>query len=377
MGVLKSFGFSLALLSLVCISLLYSCNSCVSSTNVKSIRSDSSRITIDSLKSPYALDSFYSYSGVIEGIYHMRLESKKYWVVLKKSPGNVVVFKNSDVDSDFKEHILDHTFSELAVSDSFFYGIDSGYKSIYKYQFLSNKCVPVASIQLPHITIPKFFIAANIHAPIEVIDSSTFLVPYRIKGARTVNMIDTYAYLLFKIDDNGDLQCKKVIPYPPDYLQRYQLLRSPILAVDRNAKQIVYTFEGEPKLYSCNVDCTPIRSINQENFKKYDFDTTKTESLEYMIEYRQKNDQTSKIFCNNGLIYVVRKNKILDEKLPFHNSSVYCYNTKPKLIDKIDFPFELNPEISFIENETTYIYISQSHNYFIGLTRKLSGIKSE
>ncbi len=308
---------------------------------------------------------FYNYKSVIEGIFDIQVGEKSYWVVLKdRKTISLTNFGNSLDTFDLK---LGYTLNTISTWKNCIYGIDSNYKYVYRYKCLPGLTFKIDTLKMPQINIESFFISSNIHTPIEILDSFSLLVPYRIENAKNKNLVDTCAYLLLTPDDKNELQYKKMIPYPTEYLRQYEYLRNPVLAVDRTSKKIFYTFESYPQIYSCDFDGNQIKTATIKDFKHSDIDVDSITNFGYLLSYSKKSDATKKIFCSeNQGIYVVKQN---GDNAGIQNSyTIYFYNTSLERVWDIRLGKELNTEISYLRDNKIYVYESQSNTDFISIS---------
>ncbi len=103
-------------------------------------------------------------------------------------------------------------------------------------------------------------IYAYIHSNIVPTKNDEILIPYRLDN-ESVNMIDTFAYYLFKLDKDSLVLKGKMIKQPTSLLNTFEYLKLPLCVYSGKLNSIYFTFQKFPVLYKYDLSSLKLDSV--------------------------------------------------------------------------------------------------------------------
>lgn len=256
--------------------------------------------------------------------------------------------------------------NQLSVSDNFlsFYCIDSTLIIVYedkleKFRFDDQLNYNTEIINHNVIFKDSLFLFSYMYSGIVPINEDEYLAPYRIEN-ETINLLDTFAYLRIKTQDNEVYIKSKTIPNPKSYSTSSEYLKLPLAVISVDKNYYYYTFQKCPLVYRINSSTLEKDSVILSGYDTVVFDIKRERDIGYLRKYMMKNDYNFKLFIDSkNNIYILKKRQESKES----DYEMIILNENLKVINRFNIKQTLVAEISFIKNNK--LYVKSTNNNFI------------
>ena len=200
---------------------------------------------------------------------------------------------------------------------------------------------------IPPTFSQNLFISTNNTSNIHIVDSTQFLIPYKIEGGFK-NMLDTFAYVscntIFR--DSSYRLVKFEHPEKYDYLYR------PVTEFDFESNNFIYGFQKSNIINVVNFTTKKSTQIKLDKFTSIEFPKDKIRNISYIRQYLKQNDRLDKILAtkNNNLFIIIK----LAES-PKSKYRIFHWNNEQNKLDKTDINFTIYTSLAFVKNQKLYV----------------------
>jgi len=200
---------------------------------------------------------------------------------------------------------------------------------------------------IPPIFSQDLFISTNNTCNIHIVDSTQFLIPYKIEGGFK-NMLDSFAYIncntIF-----GDSSYKLVKFEHPE---KYDYLYRPVTEFDFKSNNFIYGFQKSNIINVVNFTTKKSTQIKLDKFTSIEFPKDKIRNISYIRQYLKQNDRLDKILSTqNDNLYIIIK---LAES-PKSKYRIYHWNSDQNKLDKTDINYTIYTSLAFVKNQKLYV----------------------